>query len=59
MFDETLSSSLPWDCRGRRNPLTGEDLPDEERINDDENYVIRSWMAVVTYLLSDFKFLYE
>lgn len=29
------------------------------QIRDDENYVIRSWIAVVTYLLSDYRFVYE
>ena len=31
----------------------------EEQITSDESYVIRAWMAVVTYLLSDYKFLFE
>lgn len=29
------------------------------RIRDDNNYVIRSWVAVVTYLLSDYRFIYQ
>lgn len=28
-------------------------------IRSDDNYVIRSWIAVVTYLLSDYRFVYE
>jgi len=54
-----VGEGLPWACRGRRNPLTGEDLPEDQRLNDDETYAIRAWMAVVTYLLSDYRFLYE
>jgi hypothetical protein len=53
------SPNLVWQCRGRWNALTGEELPEGERLEKDENYVVRSWMAVITYLLSDYKFLYE
>ncbi len=34
-------------------------LPEGERLEKDENYVVRSWMAVLTYLLADYQFLYE
>jgi len=37
----------------------GNDLPKEKQINDDKNGTLRAWMAVTSYLLSDFKFLYE
>jgi hypothetical protein len=50
---------IPWDCQGRWDPLTGEDLPDDQQLTRDENYTVRSWLAVVTYLLGDYKFLYE
>ncbi len=42
-----------------RDPITGEDLPEERRVRRDEDYTMRAWMAVVTYLLSDYDFLYE
>jgi len=51
--------AMPWACRGRWDRLTGEELPEAEQINQDEVYAIRAWMAVVTYLLSDWGFLYE
>lgn len=50
---------LPWECRYRRAPGAAEDLPEDQRFELDENYTIRSWMAVTTYLLSDFRFLYD
>jgi hypothetical protein len=50
---------LTWDCSGRWDPTTGADLPDEVQIKDDKDYTVRSWMAVVSYLLSDWKFLYH
>lgn len=53
------NQNLAWACRARVNPQTGMDLPVAERIERDENYTIRSWMAVMTYLLSDYAFLYE
>ncbi|WP_420591176.1 hypothetical protein [Bacterioplanoides sp.] len=37
-------------------------IPPEQqrtRIREDDNYVIRSWIAVVTYLLSDYRFIYQ
>src|SRR5690606_13965375 len=50
---------LPSDCRYRRAPGASEDLPEEQRFELDENYTVRSWMALTTYLLSDFRFLYD
>jgi hypothetical protein len=47
------------DCDGRRNPIDGTDLPDAQQIKDDPNFTLRSWQAVMTYLMSDYKFLYE
>jgi hypothetical protein len=55
----TLPEGIVFACRGRRNPFTGQDLPTAERIEQDDAYVVRSWMAVMTYLLSDYRFLYE
>ena len=31
----------------------------DNRLVEDRQYVIRSWMAVLAYLLSDYKFLYN
>ena len=55
----SLSINLPGACRATNNWWTGSPLPQEDRIVNDANYAIRSWMAVMTYLLSDYKFLYE
>lgn len=56
---EEESTSLLSNCRATKNLLTGAALPAEEQITTDETYVVRAWMAVVTYLLSDYKFLFE
>lgn len=53
---------LPSDC-DRTKDLNGESLVEteefDERLIEDRQYVIRAWMAVVAYLLADYKFLYN
>jgi len=56
---KTENESLVYACRARVNPYTGVDLVDGEKLEKDVNYAIRAWSAVVTYLLADYKFLYE
>jgi len=63
-FEPNLSTSLDWRCRARDiYELDGEnsnqDLPSDQQITNDADYVIRSWMAVITYLLTDYRFIYE
>lgn len=55
-------TTLPAYCRRNRdlegnslNPEGGED----QRLYRDRQFVIRSWMAVVAYLLADYRFFYE
>jgi hypothetical protein len=55
----TENEWLSWWCQARVDPNTQVDLPEAERIDTDKNYTVRAWMAVVTYLLSDYEFLYE
>ncbi|MCA9631893.1 MAG: DUF1588 domain-containing protein [Myxococcales bacterium] len=54
-----LEKGLEWRCRARVDRFTGADLPEGQRLEQDENYVIRAWMAVITYLLSDYGFLHD
>jgi len=54
-----LPTNLPDQCSAYDDVFTGESLPEDQQVSSDENYVIRSWMAVLTYMLSDYKFLYE
>lgn len=56
LSQEELDARL--DCRATRS-LDGVELPEEQQITQDELYTVRAWMAVVTYLLSDYNFLYE
>jgi len=51
------SVTLPVPCQGTLNPVNGEALP--EGIVEDPDYKVRAWMAVLSYLLGDFNFLYE
>jgi len=56
----TYPKGLPSACRARDNPVTGDPLPETvPRIENDERYTVRAWMAVMTYLLSDYGFLHE
>lgn len=50
---------LNWSCGAREDPDTGAKLDDAHKIDQDPNYVLRSWMAVVTYLLQDARFLHQ
>lgn len=46
-------------CTLNNNPITGEELPEDQRLSEDPGYSIRAWMAVTNYMLSDFRFLHE
>ncbi len=56
---EAYSASLPGNCRAQNDWWTGNPLPEERQISADPDYTIRAWMGVMTYLLSDFRFLHE
>ena len=55
----TVSEELAEPCRLFNDRNTGESLPDGRRIGRDQDYTLRAWMAAVSYLLSDYQFLYE
>ena len=59
LLDEGDSKYLRYGCRLRYHPETGDSFTSEEQIRLDDNYVIRSWTGVLTYLLADYRFLYE
>jgi hypothetical protein len=48
---------LPAMCQAQVDPWTGEALADP--IITDEDFTIRAWIAVTSYLLTDYKFLHE
>ena len=62
-YDPRPGTSMEWECRARwyrtDDGRTNGDLPEEMRIEQDDNYSIRAWTAVITYLLSDYRFAYE
>lgn len=49
---------LPSSC-DRTRDLAGNELGEDERLREDRQYMVRSWMAVVAYLLADYRFLYN
>jgi hypothetical protein len=61
--DEAIQEDdyLNWSCQARSVYLTGEDFnaTTQKEVRQDRRYIIRAWSAVMTYLLSDFSFLYE
>jgi hypothetical protein len=59
LASDAVGRDLNWECQYRREPGQAEDLPEGEQLIRDENYVIRSWMAVISYLVSDYHFLYD
>jgi len=59
MVKAQFSQELPYPCRVHKDYWTETDLPEEEQLARDEKYTIRAWMAVMTYLLSDYAFVYE
>ncbi len=59
LASEEVGRDLPYECQFRRNPGADQELPEDEQLRRDENYVIRSWMAVLTYLIADYRFLYD
>jgi hypothetical protein len=59
MVQEKYPEGLDYSCRVENDFWTRVELPEEDKLREDPNYVIRSWMAVTTYLLSDYQFLYE
>jgi hypothetical protein len=54
-----VPEQLAAPCRLNNDRLTGDSLPQERRINQDTEYTVRAWMAAVSYLLSDYRYLYE
>lgn len=59
LAEEKVGTWLHWQCASSTDWWTGEDLPEERRVQRDPRYTVRSWMAVMTYLLLDGRFLYE
>lgn len=53
-----ISENMPWTCQARSNYWTGEDFNDR-RLQADPEYTVRAWMAVIAYLVTDYRFLYQ
>jgi hypothetical protein len=59
LANDEVSRDVSWSCRGRYDPYTGEELAWEDQIGRDDNYTLRAWMAVLSYLMLDYRFLHE
>ncbi|CCK77037.1 conserved hypothetical protein [Oleispira antarctica RB-8] len=59
-FSPRPSENMEYTCSARWDRENNDQgLDNALRITKDKNYVIRSWMAVMTYLLSDYRYIYE
>jgi hypothetical protein len=56
---EGVPDDLQYWCRGQWDHSTGNELPEEQRIYEDPTRTIRAWQAVMSYLMMDYKFIYE
>jgi len=54
-----LSATLSINCQGTRDYVSNDNYPVERRFSTDSNYVVRSWGAVVTFMLGDYSFFME
>jgi hypothetical protein len=54
-----VGDDLQYWCRGAWDHSTGLELPEEQRIYEDPARTIRAWQAVMSYLMMDYKFIYE
>ncbi len=54
--NDQISTSLPGRCRHTRDFWSDDELPDDERLNNDPEGTLRAWQAVVSYLLADWRF---
>lgn len=57
LADGTYTADPP--CRAENDWYTGNPLPEEHRITQDNDYTVRAWMGVLAYMLSDYRFLHE
>lgn len=57
--DKEYPSNLSYTCRNHNDYWTGKEHPKERQISADADYTVRSWIAVMNYLLTDYRFLHE
>jgi hypothetical protein len=55
----SVPPTIPNDCKALRDLNTNEMLPMAQQIHEDRSGSIRAWMAVLSYLFSDYRFLYQ
>jgi hypothetical protein len=51
--------ALPDPCQATVDRVTGAPIPAPQQLLDDPDFTVRAWQAVLAYLLSDYRFLYE
>ncbi|AKT39849.1 DUF1588 domain-containing protein [Chondromyces crocatus] len=56
---DRIPRDLPGQCHVRDEFWSAKPLPEAMHVAGDETYTVRAWMSVMTYLLSDYRFLYQ
>ena len=51
--------TLPGACHVTKDFATNANLPKAQRLTNDDNGTVRAWMAVVSYLLTDYRFTHQ
>ena len=54
-----IGENLIGACQASKDEATGLKLPNNQKITADPDYTVRAWHAVLTYLMSDYRFIYE
>lgn len=57
--DKRFAHQIAEPCRIWRSPDDDSELPEDRQVVRDDDYTVRAWMAVASYLMSDYRFLYE
>lgn len=59
VYEGYTDAYVPESCQHFVDPFTGEELPPSHTVFMDETYTVRAWMAVLSYLMTDYFFLFE
>lgn len=59
MVKAQYGENLPNPCQVQSDYWSGAPFAEEEQLVRDDKYTVRAWMAVLSYMLSDYQFVYE
>lgn len=59
MVKAQYGENLPYPCQVQNDYWSGAPFAEEEQLVRDDKYTVRAWMAVLSYMLTDYQFVYE